>query len=160
MPVVESRIEIAASQTDVFDLAQDYGLRLEWDPFLRRLEFPDGAVEAAAGARVRVRARNGFEMDVVYLTLDRPRSVAMRMVAGPFFFERFAGTWLFDAIGPGRTRVAFKYGFETRWPVLRRVLDPIIDRVFARDIRRRLEGLRHAAETPGIIERLRRRSPC
>ncbi len=155
MPVIESSVEIAAGQADVFDLAQDYGSRLEWDPFLRAMRFQDGARQAAVGVRVRVRAKNGLTMEVVYVTLDRPRSVAMKMVKGPLFFEHFAGTWRFDALGPGRTRVVFKYGFETRWRVLRPLLNSTIARVFARDIAQRLKGLKHAAEDTDILQRMR-----
>ena len=34
-----------------------------------------GATQAAVGTRVWVRAKNGLAMEVVYITLDRPRSV-------------------------------------------------------------------------------------
>ncbi len=154
MPVVESSIEIAADQAELFDLAQDYELRLEWDPFLKAIRFQEGASVAAVGVRVWVRAKNGLSMEVVYVTLDRPRSVAMKMVNGPKFFKHFAGTWRFDAAGPKRTRVVFKYSFETRWLVVRSMLNPIIDRVFLRDIEQRLEGLKRAAEDTNILERL------
>jgi len=49
VPVVDAKIEIEAAVADVFDLAQDYDLRLRWDPFLRDMKFRDGAVEAAPG---------------------------------------------------------------------------------------------------------------
>jgi ribosome-associated toxin RatA of RatAB toxin-antitoxin module len=154
MPVIESSTEIAAGQADLFDLAQDYGSRLEWDPFLKSMRFQGGAEEAAVGVRVRVRAKNGLAMEVVYVALDRPRSVAMKMVDGPRFFEHLAGTWRFDALGSARTRVTFKYSFETRWRWLRRPLNSIVDRVFARDVARRLEGLKRAAEDTDVLERL------
>jgi len=155
MPVVESSIEIAAGQADLFDLAQDYALRLEWDPFVRSLSFRDGAEQSAAGVRVSVRAKNGLSMEVVFVTFDRPRSVAMKMTDGPSFFKHFAGSWRFDAIDEARTRVTFKYNFETRWRVLRPLFNPIIDRRFARDIEARLAGLKRAAEDTDILERLR-----
>jgi ribosome-associated toxin RatA of RatAB toxin-antitoxin module len=155
MPAIESSIEIAAEPADVFDLAQDYQLRLEWDPFLRAMRFRDGATQAAVGVRVWVRARTGLAMEVVYVALERPRRVAMKMVAGPWFFEHFAGTWRFDEVGPTRTRVGFKYNFETRGRWLRPALNPLIGRVFARDVARRLQGLKHAAEHTDILERLR-----
>jgi ribosome-associated toxin RatA of RatAB toxin-antitoxin module len=155
MPVVESSIEIAAKPEDLFDLAQDYALRLAWDPFVRSLSFRDGAERSAAGVRVLVHAKNGLSMEVVFVTFDRPRSVAMKMTDGPPFFKHFAGSWRFDARGGQRTCVTFKYNFETRWRVLRPVLNPIIQRRFARDIEGRLEGLKRAAETTDILERLR-----
>lgn len=146
MPVVEGQLEIRAPQQAVFDLAQDYDARLGWDPFLSRIVFRDGATEPAVGMKVWVRAKNGLSMEVVYVTYDRPRSTAMKMIDGPWFFERFAGTWKFERAAEDRTLVIFRYNFETRWAPLRPVLNAGIRAVFGRDIRLRLEGLKRAAE--------------
>jgi len=146
MPIVEGKIGIMVTQDAAFDLAQDYYARLDWDPFLTKIEFRDGATQADVGVRVWVRAKNGLSMEVVYVTYDRPRSTAMKMVEGPRMFERFAGTWKFDGDAGDRTDVTFRYNFETRWPLFRPVLNSVIRAVFARDIRRRLEGLKRAAE--------------
>ena len=159
MPIVESSIEIAAAQADLFDLTQDYGSRLEWDPFVRSMRFTDGASGAGLGVRVWVRAKSGLSMEVVFVTFERPRAVAMKMVAGPPFFKHFAGSWRFDALGPERTRVLFKYNFETRWALLRPAFNAVIHRVFSRDIEQRLAGLKKAAETSDILLRLRAERP-
>src|SRR3954465_10562953 len=146
MPVVEGQVAIGAPQESVFDLAQDYDARLDWDPFLSRIVFREGATVAAVGVKVWVRAKNGLSMEVVYVTYDRPRSTAMKMIDGPRFFERFAGTWKFERMAADRTLVTFRYNFETRWPSLRPVLNAGIRAVFGRDIRLRLQGLKQAAE--------------
>lgn len=99
MPVVEREIQIDVPRDAVFALTQDYYLRLEWDPFLRDLRFLDGATAPAPGVRVWVRARTGLQMQVEYVTVDPPERVAVRMVDGPFFFQTFAGTWLFKPVG-------------------------------------------------------------
>ena len=156
MPIVESSTEIRARDEDVFDLAQDYALRLEWDPFLKKMKFLGGATEAGVGVTVWVQAKNQLTMEVVYITVDRPRSVAMKMRAGPWFFERFAGTWRFDPCAADRTRVTFRYNFETRWRAVRPLVNRVIARVFARDVRLRLRGLKRAAEQTDILVRLRR----
>ena len=49
MPVVGESLLIRAPQQSLFDLAQDYRLRLKWDPFLRDMRFLNGAREAAIG---------------------------------------------------------------------------------------------------------------
>src|ERR1700676_1824927 len=95
MQIVGDRIVIHAPVESVFDLAQDYVLRLEWDPFLREMRFLDGAAEAAVGVKVRVRGWTGLTMTVEYVSLDRPRVAAMKMLQGPWFFRVFAGTWRF-----------------------------------------------------------------
>ena len=154
MPIVEANIDIRAANHRVCALAQDYGLRLEWDPFLREMRFLDGAQEAAVGVRVRVRARNGLVMLVEYITYRPPELVATTMLEGPFFFAHFAGTWRFTPLTPTQTRVIFRYSFATRWRALRPVLDPIIRRVFLRNTTARLHGLKRAIEETDVLTRL------
>src|SRR5438093_12442577 len=93
MPVVEESLLIRAPQQPLFDLAQDYRLRLKWDPFLRDLRFLDDAREPAIGVRIWVKAWTGLTMVVEYVGLKRPDMVAMEMVEGPVLFQQFAGSW-------------------------------------------------------------------
>lgn len=154
MPIVESDIDINLPQELAFALTQDYYVRLEWDPFLRDMRFLDGAQEAAVGVKVWVKAWTGLTMTVEYISLKPPSVVAMQMLKGPWFFEKFAGTWRFRHLGPERSQVIFRYSFATRWPALRPLLDPIITMVFRRDIQLRLAGLKRAAEKTDIVERI------
>jgi ribosome-associated toxin RatA of RatAB toxin-antitoxin module len=154
MQTVEDRILIHAPAEGLFDLAQDYALRLEWDPFLREMRFLGGAAEAAVGVRVWVRAWTGLTMTVQYVSLDHPRVVAMKMLRGPWFFRAFAGTWRFAEQAGGDTEVVFRYAFRTRWRWLAWLLDPVVRAVFRRDIRSRLLGLKRGAEEKGLLERL------
>jgi ribosome-associated toxin RatA of RatAB toxin-antitoxin module len=152
MPVVESSIVIRASKAQLFDLSQDYYLRLEWDPFVRDIKFLDGAKETAVGVHVWVKSYQGLTMEVEYTTVERPDRVAMKMVKPSFLFEQFAGAWRFEDAAPGETTVRFRYSFKSRR--LSFLLDPIIRLVFLRDIQARLRGLKHAAETTDILTRL------
>ena len=153
MPTIEDSILIQAPQPELFDLAQDYALRLKWDPFLREVRFLDGATEPAVGVKVWVRAWNWLTMTVEYVSLNRPHIVAMKMLKGPFFFKQFAGSWRFEHRGDA-TQVIFRYVFESHWPWLQRLLDPVMSRVFRRDIRERLQGLKRGAEEQGLLTRL------
>jgi ribosome-associated toxin RatA of RatAB toxin-antitoxin module len=151
MPAVEESILIRAPQQPLFDLSQDYGLRLKWDPFLRDLRFIDGAREAAVGARVWVKAWTGLTMVVEYVGLKRPEMVAMRMVEGPVFLRQFAGSWRFQPHPGGSTEVIFRYVFETRWRWLRWLFDPIVRWMLGRDVRERLRGLKRGVERSGLL---------
>jgi ribosome-associated toxin RatA of RatAB toxin-antitoxin module len=150
MPIIEASIDIAAPTESLFALAQDYALRLEWDPFLREMKFLDGAAAAAPGVRVWVRAKNGLTMEVEYVTVKPPRVVAMKMRRGPWFFKQFAGSWLFESRANNTTTVIFRYSFTTRWRQLGWCVDPLIGWVFRRDIRARLRGLKDGAERKGL----------
>jgi ribosome-associated toxin RatA of RatAB toxin-antitoxin module len=154
MPTIKAEIEIEAPQGPLFALAQDYGLRLEWDPFLREMKFKGGAREAAVGVRVWVRAHNGMTMEVEYITLKPPDQVAMRMVDGPKMFRQFSGAWLFKPVTPTRTRVIFRYNFATRPTIVAWAMAPIVGKVLLRDMEGRLAGLKKAAETTDILKRL------
>ncbi len=154
MQIVEDAIHIATPAEPLFALAQDYALRLEWDPFLREMRFLDGATEAAPGVRVWVRAWNGLTMEVKYVTVTAPHVVAMKMRRGPWFFEQFAGSWRFEQHPDNTTTVTFRYAFTTRWHWLRRFVDPLIRWVFRRDLRARLRGLKDGAERKELLSRL------
>lgn len=151
MPVVEESILIQAPRQSLFDLAQDYRLRLKWDPFLRDMRFLRDAREAAVGVRVWVKAWTGLTMVVEYVALNRPEVVAMKMVEGPVFLRQFAGSWRFHLHPSGSTEVIFRYVFETRWTWLRWLIDPIVLWVFGRDVRRRLAGLKRGVEESDLL---------
>jgi ribosome-associated toxin RatA of RatAB toxin-antitoxin module len=156
MPTIHSTVEIAAPPDPLFRLSQDYGLRLEWDPFVRELNFLDGATEPAVGVQVRVRAKNGHVMTVRYITVSRPGHIAMTMVEGPWMFSRFSGAWKFRELDGGkRTEVVFSYNFETRPALLRWAMTPIARRTLQRDMDERLAALKRSVESTDILRRLK-----
>ena len=154
MPTIESSITIQALPAQLFVLSQHYGLRLEWDPFVRELRFLEGATQPEVGVKVWVRARNGLGMEAEYITVKPPDTVAIKMTRGPRFFSRFSGSWTFHALGAGVTEVIFRYHFAVRPTVLAWAIEPVLGRVFLRDIRARLEALKHHAEHTDILTRL------
>lgn len=144
----EESIEIEAEPDAVFDLIHDYGRRLEWDPFLKEARLLDHAA-AGLGVTSRCVARNGFGgmvMDTVYVSFNRPTVAAVKMIRGPFILASFAATLRQDRIGDGRTRVTYKYNFETRPSWLRWLLNPICSAFFAREVRTRLIHLKRFLE--------------
>ena len=144
----EESIEIDAEPEAVFDLIHDYGRRLEWDPFLKDARLLD-ADAAGPGVTSRCTARNGFGglvMDTIYVSFDRPRVAAVKMVRGPLILESFAATLKQDRIGDRRTRVTYRYNFETRPAWLRWLFNPIASRLFAREVRGRLKHLKRFLE--------------
>ena len=50
MPIIEDSIVIDAGASGLFALSQDYSLRREWDPFVRKMRFGAGASEWAVWA--------------------------------------------------------------------------------------------------------------
>ena len=145
MPTFRQSIDIAAPAERLFALTQDYAHRLDWDPFLKSAELLDGAMEAGVGVRAWCVAHSGLGMETEYVTYEPPRVAAVRMTRGPRVLASFAGSWRFEPAG-AKTRVWFSYHLEARPRCLRWLLNPLLQRVFARDTRRRLQALRRAAE--------------
>src|SRR5262245_27668948 len=133
----DESIVIDASPVEVFRLSQDYDRRLEWDPFLRSARLV-GASEAGVGVRALCVARRGWAMETEYVSFNPPRATAVKMTRGPWFLASFAGSWRFEEIEPGRTRVGFRYSLEARPRALSWLLNPILARSFAQDSRARL----------------------
>ena len=137
-------VVIGAPAADLFALTQDYGRRLEWDPFLKRADLI-GASEPGPGVEALCVARTGLAMTTEYVSFNPPTVCAVRMTRGPWFIAEFAGSWRFVARSPHETEVSFRYLVvgRPRW------LTPLLRRVFARDTRKRLAALKKAAERAG-----------
>lgn len=151
-PAIEQSIDLAAPAAAVFDLIHDYGRRLEWDRFLRRACLLDGAQCAGVGVKSLCVARiaaGGAGMETVYVGFDRPRVAAVKMTRGPFYIDSFAASLRQIPLPDGGTRVSYKFQI-TGWPRwLGRLLDPLLARVFRRETRRRLAGLKRFMESEG-----------
>ena len=139
----------------LFDLTQDYALRAEWDPFPESYEFHEGATHPQIGVHLTVRARNGFRMRVEYVAFDRPRAAAIKMVTGPWFIRRFAGTWHFSAAAGEATLVTFKYNVVAGPGPIGWLLQPFIDWSFSRHTKERLRALKSHVQRASLPDRLR-----
>jgi ribosome-associated toxin RatA of RatAB toxin-antitoxin module len=147
----EQSIVIAASPDELFALTQDYARRLEWDPFLKSAELLDGAPAAGVGVRAYCVAHSGLGMETQYVSFNPPRVCAVKMTRGPRLIRSFAGSWRFERVASGRTRVSFRYRIQARPRWLAWLLTPALAWVFARDTRKRLAALKVAVERRGIL---------
>jgi ribosome-associated toxin RatA of RatAB toxin-antitoxin module len=150
----DESIEIDADPAALFALSQDYDRRLEWDPFLRSATLVGGAREAGVGVRALCVAKSGWEMETEYVSYNPPRATAIKMTRGPWYLESFAGSWRFEEIKPGRTRVGFRYSLRA-WPrLLSWCLTPFLSRAFAKDSCERLRALKDGVEVRGLLARV------
>jgi hypothetical protein len=139
MPRVEAAVDVDVPPGIAFAVSQTTGeVRLRWDPFIHAQRHLDGATEAAKGVRTETRSRHRLRMVSEYVSFSPPDRVGMRMVEGPWFFERFGGGWLFEPLDDGRTRATWRYTFTIRPSWLAPLADPIGRWVLGRDIRRRI----------------------
>jgi hypothetical protein len=125
-----------------FAVSQTHGpVRYRWDPFVREQHFLAGATQPGKGVRTFTRQRFGLTMVSEYVSFAPPTNVGMRMVRGPWFFDRFGGGWRFSASEDGtQTRAVWRYNFRCRPAVLRPVAHLIGRWLLGREIRRRIGG--------------------
>ena len=146
-------IVIAATTAEVFALSQDYGRRLDWDPFLRSAKLLGGATEAGLGVRAYCIAHNGLGMETEYVSFNPPRACAVKMIRGPRLLGGFAASWRFEEVQPGQTRVSYHCRLWPGGGWLSRLLTPIMGCFLARDTHRRLVALKSFVERNGAVAR-------
>ncbi len=131
------------SINEIFDLTQDYSIRLEWDTFLKKAQLLDGCAVACKGARAYCVDHHGIGMETEYVSFFRPRRVAVKMSKKHPIFRSFLGSWNFREMESDLTEVKFLYAYELRFPFT--LLSIFIDRKLRREVQRRLEDLKHFA---------------
>ncbi|MBP6824005.1 MAG: SRPBCC family protein [Acidobacteria bacterium] len=146
MPTFERSIEVNAPRVLLFDLTQDYSRRLDWDPFLREARLVGGADKPGVGVRAWCVATTGMGMETEYVTFNPPERTAVKMTRGPSILKSFAGSWVFEVINEGKTRVVFRYHLSASPSWLKPILEPILQFVFSRDMQKRLVALKLAVE--------------
>ncbi|HTF37088.1 MAG TPA: SRPBCC family protein [Blastocatellia bacterium] len=128
-----------------FDLVHDYCRRLEWDTLLQAAYLDDGHTAAGKGVTsvcVGRRSLGGIAHKTVYITFQRPTLAAVRMVNTPAFFRSWAASIHHEDLSAQESRITYKFHFITRPKCLRLLLDPVIERVFAWETKKRLNALR------------------
>ena len=145
MPKAEITEEIPAPAAEVFDLIHDYDRRLEWDTLLREAYLTDGWTRAEKGATsvcVGRRSVGGFAFKTVYVSFDRPKVAAVKLVNQPRLFADWAASIRHTDLPSGASRVTYTFNFSARPRFLRWLLEPIMTRAFRWETRKRLRALR------------------
>ena len=136
---------IPAPSAAVFDLLHDYERRLEWDTLLSAAYLTDGAGRAGAGVTsvcIGRRTLGGIALKTVYVTFDRPRLAAVKMVNQPPLFATWAASIRHEDVADCSSRVTYTWTFAARPRWLAWLLEPILQRVFTWETRKRLTALR------------------
>src|SRR5688572_7270395 len=145
MPHSEISEIIPAPSDAVFDLIHDYTRRLEWDTLLQAAYLDDGAKVAAKGVTsvcVGRKSLGSIALKTVYVAFERPTLAAVKMVNAPFFFQSWAASIRHEDISAHQSRLTYKFHFTTQPHFLRFVLDPLMERLFVWETRKRLQALK------------------
>jgi hypothetical protein len=143
MANIESRVTINAPVDFVYRTSQDYAVRYDWDPFPENISVVSGDPSAlAVGTRVQVNSKLGMGMLVEFVQVMPPTRAAVKMIEGPWFLKKFAGSWNFqDALAGAQTDARFRYTIIAKPRLLRFIVEPLAALYFSRVVTRRLVGL-------------------
>jgi hypothetical protein len=136
---------IPAASHVAFDLIHDYARRLEWDTLLQAAYLDGGDTVAGNGVTsvcLGGRSLGGIALRTVYISFDRPKVAAVKMVNAPAFFRSWAASIRHEDISDQESRITYRFHFVTKPRILRFILDPIMERVFIWETRKRLRALK------------------
>src|SRR5262245_5201636 len=108
---------IPAPSEAVFDLVHDYGRRLEWDTLLQAAYLVDGATQAGPGVASVCQGRwylGSIALKTVYVSFDRPRVTAVKMINTPPFFQTWAASIRHQDIGDGTSQITYQFHFTVK----------------------------------------------
>jgi hypothetical protein len=136
---------IPAASHVAFDLIHDYTRRLEWDTLLQAAYLEGGDAVAGQGVTavcVGRKSLGGIPLRTVYVSFDRPRVAAVKMVNAPAFFQSWAASIRHEDISDQESRIIYRFHFLTKPRILRFIFDPIMEIVFLWETRKRLRALK------------------
>lgn len=154
MSTTEIREIVPASADAVFALVHDYRRRLEWDTLLQEAYLETGFSEAARGAIAVCRGRailGGFALRTQYVSFEKGKIAAVKMLNQPPFFDSFAASIRHLAIDDNRSEVIYKVNFAARPRWLRWILDPLMRVVFVWETRKRLRALKNYFQSRAAV---------
>jgi len=137
-------VEMPAGSVVVFDLLHDYGKRLEWDTLLSDAYLTDGHTQAALGVTsvcVGRRWIGKLALKTVYVSFERPRLAAVKMVNSPPFFQTWAASIHHRDVDPGSSILTYTWTFSARPRCLAWLIEPVMGTVFQQETQKRLLAL-------------------
>lgn len=149
MPTAEIKEIIPVLSEAVFDLLHDYQKRLEWDTLLSEAYLEPEFSNACQGAISVCRGKlilGGFAVRTVYVSLERGKVAAVKMLNNPPFFDTFAASIRHFEISENSSEIVYKFSFTAKPRFLRWVLHPLMSRVFEWETRKRLKSLKRFFE--------------
>ncbi len=149
MPTAEIKEVIHAPAVEVFDLVHDYKRRLEWDTLLQKAylepEFPEsckGAISVCQGRKIL----GGFALRTEYVTFEKGKVAAVKMLNQPPFFDTFAASIRHSNIGNNKSEIIYKVNFTAKPKFLSWLFHPIMKVVLTWETKKRLVALKNFFE--------------
>ncbi len=149
MPKGTVKEVISAPSDEVFDLIHNYERRLEWDTLLQKAYLEPEFTVANLGAISVCQGRQilgGFALRTQYISFQRGKIAAIKMLNQPPFFDTFAASIAHRELSNNQSEVIYTFNFTAQPRCLRFILHPIMVKIFAWETGKRLQALKHFFE--------------
>ncbi|MES2019168.1 MAG: SRPBCC family protein [Pseudomonadota bacterium] len=124
----------------VFDIFHYQHWRSRWDSLVDATSIAGGAPCPYVGAINDVATGgmlSGLSMRTQFVSYQRPRMAAAKMVGRSFPFTKWAASMKHEKIDAEQSVMIYTYTIETGPPLLRWLMEPIVSRIFLRQTRKR-----------------------
>lgn len=124
----------------VFDAFHYQVWRARWDSLVGAASIAAGAPCPYVGAINQVATGGllrGLSMRTEFISYQRPKIAAARMVGRAFPFARWAASMKHEPAGAGQSVMIYTYTIETGPAWLRWLMEPVVSRIFEHQTRRR-----------------------
>lgn len=129
----------------VFDIFHYQMWRARWDSLVKGTVIVGGAPCPSVGAINEVAAGGmlrGLSMRTEFISYQRPRVAAARMVGRSFPFAKWAASMKHEAVDADRSVMIYTYTIETGPAPLRWLMEPLVSRMFEAQTRKRFASMR------------------
>ncbi|GFM67092.1 SRPBCC family protein [Pseudomonas cichorii] len=138
------RMIMPASAADAFEAFHDHDVRMRWDSLLSRAEVEGGGSHPYVGAITFNQGRGWkrfFAMRTRFVNYQPGRVAAAVLVEPAGWFEGWAASMQHRDIDDARSELIYTFRIQMRPRWLGRVLDPLVNRLFEYETRRRFAAM-------------------
>ena len=133
-----------ASAAVAFDAFHHHHWRSRWDSLVKNTQVVGGAPCPYVGAITENTGRgllSALQMRTEFVSYDRPRVAAARMLGTSFPFRRWAASMQHRDTDAHSSVLIYTYTFEAGPGPLGRLIEPVVEWVFIRQTRRRFQRM-------------------
>lgn len=138
------RMIMPASAADAFEAFHDHDVRMRWDSLLSRAEVEGGGSHPYVGAITFNQGRGWkrmFAMRTRFVNYQPGRVAAAVLVESAGWFESWAASMQHRDLDDSRSELIYTFRLQMRPRWLGRVLDPLVNRLFEYETRRRFAAM-------------------